>query len=43
MSEKGFCPAVRDLLPLYGDGALSQETEELISRHLRRAGVQSAL
>ena len=31
MTDKSFCPAVKDLLPLYEDGALSRETEELVS------------
>lgn len=43
MKDNSFCPAVKDLLPLYGDGALSQETEELISRHLRACGECRAL
>ena len=38
MTDKSFCPAVKDLLPLYEDGALSRETEELVSGHLRQCG-----
>lgn len=34
-NEKGsFCAIVRDLLPLYEDGALSPESERLVKAHL---------
>ena len=34
MNDKNICSAVRDLLPLYSDGVLSNDTETFIREHL---------